>query len=345
MDGVRVFIYEHMTGGGLAGEEMPETLAREGWAMLAAVAEDFARASTRCEVAVTVDDRFEGRMRRLEEGGVRVFAVSQGEIEPVFVRLARESGLTLLIAPETGGVLAERSRGVLEAGGKLLGSAPDAIDLAGDKLQLARRLAEREVPAIPLVEVEIDGPPPENSAYPAVLKPRDGAGSLWTYRIESRSQAPAAFRAAKNAGAPPRMVLGPLADGLAASQSFLIGPRTAIPLLAGEQILSADGRFRYRGGRIPLPKDLGERALRLGRRAIEAVPGLSGFVGVDLVLGNRDDGDRVVEINPRPTTSYVGLRKLARGNLAETWLDAVRGAEPRPTEWREDRVEFAPDGG
>jgi predicted ATP-grasp superfamily ATP-dependent carboligase len=46
-------------------------------------------------------------------------------------------------------------------------------------------------------------------------------------------------------------------------------------------------------------------------------------VGVDLVLGRdpRGSEDVVIEVNPRLTTSYVGLRAAARSNLAEAmWL-------------------------
>ena len=38
-------------------------------------------------------------------------------------------------------------------------------------------------------------------------------------------------------------------------------------------------------------------------------------------------GDRVIEINPRLTTSYVGLRALARFNLAEALLAVIRIGE------------------
>ena len=47
-----------------------------------------------------------------------------------------------------------------------------------------------------------------------------------------------------------------------------------------------------------------------------ALPGLWGFVGVDLIL---DPQPRVLEINPRLTTSYVGLRE-AYGINPATWL-------------------------
>jgi len=61
--------------------------------------------------------------------------------------------------------------------------------------------------------------------------------------------------------------------GLAASVSFLTGPRQSLPLLPATQCLSNDGRFHYQGGTLPLPADLARRALRLGERAMAAMPG------------------------------------------------------------------------
>ena len=52
------------------------------------------------------------------------------------------------------------------------------------------------------------------------------------------------------------------------------------------------------------------------------ISGLWGFVGVDLILGADAEGreDLAIEINPRLTTSYVGLRALLHGNLAGLML-------------------------
>ena len=59
------------------------------------------------------------------------------------------------------------------------------------------------------------------------------------------------------------------------------------------------------------------------RAAVESIPGLRGFVGVDFIW---DEGRRratVLEINPRPTTSIVGLtRILPPGRLASAWIGA-----------------------
>ncbi len=87
--------------------------------------------------------------------------------------------------------------------------------------------------------------------------------------------------------------------------------------------------------------------IRLACRAIGAVPGLAGFVGVDLILSRESGPDPVdteVEINPRLTTSYVGLRALARENLAERWLEAMLGQPVGPIGWREREVRFSSSG-
>src|SRR5439155_20066372 len=130
-------------------------------------------------------------------------------------------------------------------------------------------------------------------------------------------------------------------DGIAASVAVLVGPRQRVALAPAEQTLSSDGRFHYLGGKAPLPAPLAERAQRLALRAVKAVPGLFGYVGVDLVMGQRRG--YVIEINPRLTTSYVGLRRLARMNLGAAMLQVAEGKRVR-LDWRDGTVRWTPDG-
>ncbi len=82
-----------------------------------------------------------------------------------------------------------------------------------------------------------------------------------------------------------------------------------------------EDQYVYRGGTLPAPQRFAEGD---SRRAVEAVSGLLGFVGVDF-LWDEDEGQAtVLEINPRPMSSYVGLsRLLPPGTLARAWIDAV----------------------
>ena len=88
--------------------------------------------------------------------------------------------------------------------------------------------------------------------------------------------------------------------------------------------------------------------MKLARAAIECVPGLLGYVGVDLVLGDAEDGctllNYAIEINPRLTTSYIGLRALADFNIAEMMLRVATGEPAGELKWKPGRVRFGPDG-
>jgi hypothetical protein len=64
-------------------------------------------------------------------------------------------------------------------------------------------------------------------------------------------------------------------------------------------------------------------ALPTLRAALACVPGLAGFVGVDFLWEPERQSATVLEINPRVTTSHVGLAHLLPpGRLARAWLAA-----------------------
>jgi predicted ATP-grasp superfamily ATP-dependent carboligase len=115
--------------------------------------------------------------------------------------------------------------------------------------------------------------------------------------------------------------------GLAASVAVLCGPAGNLPLPACRQRISNEGRFRYLGGEAPLDPVRFRRAQSLALAAIGCLPPTIGYIGVDLVLGESADGsdDVVIEVNPRLTTSYIGLRRLVQTNLAAAMLAVAEG--------------------
>jgi predicted ATP-grasp superfamily ATP-dependent carboligase len=302
--------------------------------MLAAVLADFARVGG-VEPLTLVD-----------EGGADVAAgnsqrqVRAGEEAAAFRELARWADYTLVIAPEFDGLLETRCRWALEAGGRLLGPSPEAVGLAGDKLRLGRHLESR---GIPTPRVLPSREPWPRTAFPAVLKPRHGAGSRATFLLGGPEELAAWVSGDQGND---ETLIQAFVPGIPASVALLIGPRQRIALLPAAQHLSGDARFRYLGGSIPLAPGLAVRAVRLAERAAAAVSGLQGYVGVDLVLGDTADGSRdwVIELNPRLTTSYVGLRVMAQTNLAEAMLRVVRGEPVPEIRWHPGTVRFRPDG-
>jgi predicted ATP-grasp superfamily ATP-dependent carboligase len=319
----RVFVYEYT-----CARPCPHTSLRaEGLAMLRAVAADFRAAGV---TAVSLVGEF-----------------SPEEEERRFREEARRCDWTLVIAPEFDHLLAERCRWVVESGGRLLGPAPDAVELTADKLALGRHFARHGVLTPPGRPVHGErgcvSAPRDDDVFPAVYKPRHGAGSQATILVRRAEELPACVAQAHAEFPHTEGVLQPWVPGLAASVAFLIGPRQRLAMLPATQRLSEDGRFQYRGGEIPFPEPLAWRAVRLARQAVECVPGLFGYVGVDLILGEEADGhgDQVIEINPRLTTSYLGLRQLATEPLAGTLLRVAAGKEVR-LEWHPGRASFQP---
>jgi predicted ATP-grasp superfamily ATP-dependent carboligase len=311
---VRVFVWEYCCA---AWPDAPESLRREGRAMFAAVCEDLGQC--RGIIPVTLPD-----------------GLSVCKEREAFRDRCASCDWTLVIAPESNGVLLERCRIVEQEGGRLLGPSSAAVRLTGDKLQLARHLRERGVETPPC-EPLVPGKPP-TFPFPLVCKPRDGAGSQATLRVDDSGELRRVVEIARAEGFSGELIVQPFVPGLAGSVAFLVGPRGCVALPATEQCLSGDGRFRYLGGRLPLPADLDRRARRVAERAAATVPGLCGYVGVDLVLG--PEQDMVIEINARLTTSYVGLRALAEDNLAAAMLALAAGGEVPRLSWRPGPVVF-----
>jgi predicted ATP-grasp superfamily ATP-dependent carboligase len=275
--------------------------------------------------------------------------------DAAFDATARDADWTIVIAPEIDGILAERCRRVTNRGGRLLGGSLSLIDIASDKQATALHLEQAGVPVPPGIAFLLGEPWPTDFCYPAVWKPLDGAGSQGLRWIENYdAPVPSAdARPGRLETFCPRPHSGlPVVSarqrehrsmGTPASVTFLCGPGECVSLPPCTQRLASD--FRYLGGALPLAPTLAERAASLARRAVHSLPEPSGYVGIDLVLGTAESGDDdvVIEVNPRLTTSYLGLRAACRENLATAMLTIAAG-RPFPLSFRDDSIEFSADG-
>jgi predicted ATP-grasp superfamily ATP-dependent carboligase len=334
---MRLFIYELISAGGL-GDDVPASLRREGAAMLSAIVEDFERIPE-VNVITLLSDRFDRSIGR------HCQRTSVADEAAWFRRIAVDADAALIVAPEFDDLLARRIGWAVDAGCRLLGCNHEAIRLASDKYKLAKCWRSRGVPA-PSTAIVSETTAVPTATWRQVLKPRFGAGSQATFLIQPGDDWQSALAEARKEWPAGDFVVQSYCVGQPVSVTLLIGTIQTIVTPGATQQLSDDGRFRYLGGRTPLPARLRARAIALARRAAECVPGLKGYVGVDLILDEVDDGknDIAVEINPRLTTSYIGLRKLTRTNLAEVWLYLWKSERVDEPEWSEEAIEFTADG-
>ncbi len=333
---MHIFLYEWITGGGLVEEsgKLPHSLLNEGQAMITALATDFA-ALPDAKVTVLRDARLDALpLSRCEVVEVHSREHQLDELS----QLASQADHTIVIAPEFDGILASTVKRARNAGGHLLNASDVFIAIAANKHHAAEYLARAGVPVPQAVLIEADAEKlPIDFFYPAVLKPLEGAGSQDTYLVSSHRDEPPSH--------PWPRRLERFHGGIPASVAFLCGPHEYVPLPACRQHLTDNGRFGYLGGSLLWETELARRATDLATQALKSIPGAFGYVGVDLVLGNSADGseDVVIEINPRLTTSYVGLRAMTGDNLANA-MRSVAVGEKVNLNFKRDPLEFSATG-
>ncbi len=330
---MRILIHEHFCCGGLAGHPLDSELLSEGSGMLRNLVEDFHAAGH--DVTVVVDNRVPIQL----PGRIISFdAASPRHALDAFNQAIATVDAALIVAPEHDEILPAMLERIEQAGVINLGSTSVAVRSVSDKHGLAQRMAANNV-RVPRSELGFGQAAGMLERFGAiVMKPNRGAGCVDTYVCRS---------SADLAALPPRAdwLVQQRVPGLAASVAFIL-PRSGspIPLRAGLQAVAIagdarSGRLAYSGGRMPLDPDLESRAIGLGEAAIPHLAGLHGYVGIDLMLGDRPDQDTLIEINARPTVAYAALRRLALFRIP----DLMVGNSARIA-WRPGGVRYQADG-
>jgi len=312
-----ILIEEAVTGGGFADQEPPESWVAEGSAIRRALVADFAAVP-----GVVVVEPLDARYLDHRPRPTNVARIVTDRDHPIDRALLM--GLVdaaVVVAPEEDGSLSSLAWLFEEYGLPSLGATRSAILLCSDKAALARFFERVGIPSPPTRTFRRgEGLPaiPTDSGR-VVIKPVWGEGAVDTFVLDAATrQLPPSWR--RRTG-----LIQPYRSGPACSASFLIDRGGRAHLIAvGRQTIEvgAAGAVRYAGGEIPIA--CSEADLIPLRRAVESIPGLLGFVGVDFVRSEPTGAVEVIEINPRVTTSIVGLVRLAPpGTIARAWLTCL----------------------
>ncbi len=310
---MRVFVFEYVTGGGLLGTSIPASLVREGDLMLQALVSDLA-ALEGVQCLITRDARL---------GPPRVPADCRlvhhvAEFPQVWSETLAAADAVWPVAPEHQGTLEAISQAILAADRVLLNSSPAAVRTAASKLQTLRLLESQGVPVVPTFGMTDSLP---LIPGPWVLKPDDGVGCLGIRLCRDQD---ALYRHWEHLADGPAFVAQPFVQGTPASLSLLVRDGDFVLLSVNRQRIAVMDEQLLLLGCVVNGLGSGDpRFRRLAGDVAAALPGLWGYVGVDLIA--TPDGPRVLEVNPRLTTSYVGLRESLGINPAALVLDLLAG--------------------
>lgn len=293
-----------------------------------------------------LDARFEQRIPGLDRSTLpadSVVAVDSSSQVQVFTALLQRCDAVLIIAPETDGVLARLTSQAEAVGVPVLGSSAAAVAIAGDKAACARLFSNADLPT-PLTRITTFGAASQVAAelgYPLVVKPQDGVSSAGVCLVESPAELPRALEILRQETAREPILLQSYLQGVHASVSLLVSAGRSLPLSLNRQYITPGRPFQYLGGEIPLVHPVAGHAFELAQAALALLPGLQGYVGVDLLLTGSQAW--LIEINPRLTTSYIGLRQVIQLNLAQAIWEACRQARLPASVSLSGKVDFTKD--
>lgn len=234
-------------------------------------------------------------------------------VEDIFCNEIKRVDAVWPIAPETGGVLERLCQAVENAGKFLLNSSSEAVRLATSKFQTAQRLLQMKVPVVPSVILEPTKPP---EIWPVVVKPDDGAGCEGIALLQTEND----WNKFINKQNYENFIIQPYLEGSHQSISLLSdGNKCSILSLNIQHISITIANFHLEGCQVGALNDVDGEYLDVAEAVFRAMPGLWGYVGIDVI---RCRGKlMVMEVNPRVTTSAAGLYAATGLNLAKMLLD------------------------
>jgi len=327
----RIFIYEHLTATAIRGEMTDSSLLHEGRVMAEAVLSDLTSlpglaVKTLWGNAILPPDVCDLACEMIHSEAQRVQS---------FLQACRSADLVLIIAPESAGILQEllhtarrvKPNGVLNCSGS-------GLEIGCDKWRLAEFCSDHQIPHLPTRVC--DGSPVTD--LPAVVKPRDGAGTEKIQIVRNLSDIQRLIH-------DDRQIIQPLLDGIPLSSAacYATSGERQLTLPLGEQFLEFhDDTVEYRGGSLPWqhadwPLAM-EQAEQIWKLLDSRLDGLRGYVGIDWLWQPSAQTLRLVEINPRLTTAYIGYRQAYGNQISRTLIETTPVSLEQKIPWIEFRT-------
>lgn len=259
-----------------------------------------------------------------ERCGYEVVVPDEGDFASEIERLAPACDMGLVVAPDH---LLSKFTMILEQHTHNLGCGFMTVAVCANKVQTKKVLAQNGICV-----------PDDAGAGKRVIKPVKGCGTLGVRLSDGE---PGAGEFAERYIEGEHLSVSIVANRIIgdACQYFTGNPPAALAVNRQEIRIDNDGSFHYLGGETPVHPAREPEIIATAKKVIEVL-GCQGYCGVDMVVA---DKIYVIEVNPRITTSIVGIAACMKEEIAEILVAASKGRGPDSVH-HTGRVRFDKDG-
>ncbi|MEJ2279885.1 MAG: ATP-grasp domain-containing protein [Candidatus Lokiarchaeota archaeon] len=330
MNSQEIFIFEYISGGGFNRIQIPSSLLCEGYSMLRSLISDFSKVGFK--IKTLLDKRIEFLSSFLDAD--KILSVSSKEnFITKFSQMLNETTYCFIIAPEFSKILYNLTKKALKSKSILLSQNVKAIKLGSSKFVTFDYFKKKRLPTPRTFKFnvrdgifEIEKLFREGKIkFPFIIKPDEGVGAENVFLVQSTNSLTYIFNHLEDILKDNKYVVQEYIDGIGLSGSILgikntqrITKSRCKLLSINFQNISFKDEFHdseYLGGYTPYDVEESlKKKIRIYLKLLKS-PDLSGYFGVDFVLSN--EKINFIEINPRLTTSYLGLRNVLGYNPAE----------------------------
>jgi predicted ATP-grasp superfamily ATP-dependent carboligase len=325
---LKLLVYEHVSGGGFADKMTSSSILSEGFGMLRALTSDF-EAAGHC-VSTVLDSRL-AVLNPPVEADCIVPVSSPREAEAAIKKISESADAAYMIAPESNRVLQTLVENLERTDVLSLNCRASAIGKVADKAivyECAKKIG-LPTPATVMLSAREDVEDIKQTVgakleFPLIFKPVDGVGCCGLSVVRNENQVAGAVAKVLRESSSEYFMVQELIQGTSVSVSLISTGNEALPISLNKQDVSLttpETVSTYNGGLVPFDSPLKREAFATAEKTVKSFRGLRGYIGVDLVL--TEEGPVMIEVNPRLTTSYVGVRKVVSFNPAQAIINSV----------------------
>ena len=317
----RIFIFEFISGGGFNHVDIPISLFNEGFGMLRGIVEDFKNLDF--QIKTLIDYRIQHMIRYLKAD----FAKEINQSMDIFLEVKKavnDCEYVFIIAPEFSDILFNLTKIMKDQNKIILSMNLEAIKLASSKFETYNYFKKQEVSTpltyhLPshLFNKDYFINLVSKLKFPIIIKPEDGVGAESIFYFENKSQISSFFSSNYNDFETDRDYI---------IQEYIPGEDLSVSIIGntqGQNILSFNAQFveigindsnsSYLGGYTPISDDENIRKkIKIQLHKLN-LSGFRGYYGIDFIR-KEDNSFSFIEINPRLTTSYIGIRNVTKKN-------------------------------